>query len=169
MKPRLYAVKTVKDNERAGEVDEKVERNRLKSSPLTALANFYHQICGQARVFWRKWTTRLATRGAERVDERALAKTFIKLGATGFGGGLAVIAHIRRVVVYKNRWMSEEEFLDAVSLAQSLPGANTVNAIAYIGLKLCGIRGALVSVASFRRSEERRVGKECRSRWSPYH
>src|SRR5262245_21296920 len=132
-----------------GKVGETVERNRLKSSPLTALANFYHQICGQARGLWRKWTTRLATPGAERVDARSLAKTFFKLGATGFGGGLAVIAHIRRVVVYKNRWMSEEEFLDAVSLAQSLPGANTANAITYIGLKLCGIRGAMVSVASF--------------------
>src|SRR5262245_34346455 len=132
-----------------GKVGETVERNRLKSSPLTALTNFYHQICGQARGLWRKWTTRLATPGAERVDERALAKTFFKLGVTGFGGGLAVIAHIRRVVVYKNQWMSEEEFLDAVSLAQSLPGANTANAITYIGLKLCGIRGALVSVTSF--------------------
>src|SRR5215475_64393 len=132
-----------------GKVGETVERNRLKSSPLTALANFYHQIWGQARGLWRKWTTRLATRGAERVDERALAKTFFKLGLTGFGGGLAVIAHIRRVVVYKNQWMSEEEFLDAVSLAQSLPGANTANAITYIGLRLCGIRGPLVSVTSF--------------------
>ena len=27
----------------------------------------------------------------------------------------------------------------------------------------------IASVASFARSEERRVGKECRSRWSPYH
>lgn len=128
---------------------ETVERNRFKSSPLTALTNFYHQVRDQARDLWRKWTPRLATQGGERVDERALAKTFFKLGATGFGGGLAVIAHVRRVVVYKNRWMSEEEFLDAVSLAQSLPGANTANAITYIGLKLCGIRGAVVSVASF--------------------
>ena len=128
---------------------ETVERSRLKSSPLTALINFYRQSCDQARGLWRKWATRLATPREERVDERALAKTFFKLGATGFGGGLAVIAHVRRVVVYKNRWMSEEEFLDAVSLAQSLPGANTANAITYIGLKLCGIRGAMVSVTSF--------------------
>src|SRR5262245_4382555 len=91
----------------------------------------------------------MAAPGEERVDWRALAKAFFKLGLTGFGGGLAVIAQIRRVVVYKNRWMSEEEFLDAVSLAQSLPGANTANAITYIGLKLCGIRGALAAVTSF--------------------
>ncbi|HZF41138.1 MAG TPA: chromate transporter [Blastocatellia bacterium] len=130
-------------------MDETVERNRFKSSPLTALANFYHRSCDQARGLWRKWATRLVAPGEERVDWRSLAKTFFKLGVTGFGGGLAVIAHIRRVVVYNNRWMSEEEFLDAVSLAQSLPGANTANAITYIGLKLCGIRGALASVTSF--------------------
>jgi chromate transporter len=126
-------------------VDETVERSRFKWSPLTALAQFR----SQARGLWRKWIARLVVRGEGRVDWRALARTFFKLGATGFGGGLAVIAHIRSVVVYKNRWMSEDEFLDAVSLAQSLPGANTANAITYIGLKLCGIRGAMVSVASF--------------------
>src|SRR5215467_1203149 len=126
-------------------VNETVERNRGKSSPLKALVGFCHQI----RSLWRQWAIKLAQPGEERVASRSLAKTFFKLGATGFGGGLAVIAHIRRIVVYKNRWMSEEEFLDAVSLAQSLPGANTANAIAYIGLKLCGIRGALASVTSF--------------------
>jgi chromate transport protein ChrA len=130
-------------------VDDTAERSRIKSSPLTTLAGFCHHVRDQARGLWRKWAAKLAVRGEERVDWRALAKTFFKLGVTGFGGGLAVIAHIRRVVVYKNRWMSEEEFLDAVSLAQSLPGANTANAIAYIGLKLCGIRGALASVTSF--------------------
>jgi chromate transporter len=130
-------------------VDETAERNRFKSPPLTALAKFYHRIHRQARGLWRKWTSRLAAPGEERVDWRALAKAFFKLGLTGFGGGLAVIAQIRRVAVYKNRWMSEDEFLDAVSLAQSLPGANTANAITYIGLKLCGIRGALASVTSF--------------------
>src|SRR5262249_5945312 len=122
---------------------------RLKSSPLTALTNLYLQLRKQALGLWRKWITRPLARGEERVEWRALARTFFKLGATGFGGGMAVIAHIRRVVVYERRWMSEDEFLDAVSLAQSLPGANTANAITYIGLKLCGIRGAIASVASF--------------------
>ena len=126
-------------------MDETVERSRFKWSPLTALAQFR----SQARGLWRRWIARLVVRGEEKVEWRALARTFFKLGATGFGGGMAVIAHIRRVVVYKNRWMSEDEFLDAVSLAQSLPGANTANAITYIGLKLCGIRGALASVVSF--------------------
>ncbi|HZS07826.1 MAG TPA: chromate transporter [Blastocatellia bacterium] len=84
-----------------------------------------------------------------RMDWRILWPSFLKLGATGFGGGMAVISHIRRLVVHKNRWLSEEEFLDAVSLGQSLPGANAANVIAYIGLKLAGWRGALASVAGF--------------------
>ncbi len=83
------------------------------------------------------------------VEWRSLARTFLKLGTIGFGGGVAVIAQIRRVVVGERRWLSEGEFLDAVSLAQSLPGANAANAISYVGLKLGGIRGALVSVISF--------------------
>lgn len=84
-----------------------------------------------------------------RVEWRALARTFFKLGAVGFGGGFAVLAQIRRLVVRERRWLSEEEFLDAVSLAQSLPGANAANAITYVGLKLGGIRGAIASVTSF--------------------
>ncbi len=130
-------------------MSETVERARFKSATLTALINIYLQFRDQARGAWRKWVTRQLVPAEERVEWRALARTFFKLGATGFGGGLAVIAHIRRVVVYERHWMSEEEFLDAVSLAQSLPGANTANAITYIGLKLCGVRGALVSVTSF--------------------
>ncbi len=84
-----------------------------------------------------------------RADWRAMARAFLKVGATGFGGGVAVIAQIGRLVVRERRWLSEEEFLDAVSLAQSLPGANAANAITYIGLKIGGVRGALVSVTSF--------------------
>jgi len=130
-------------------VSETVERTRFKSAPITALVNIYLQFRNRARGKWREWFIKQFAPRTEIVEWRALARAFFKLGVTGFGGGLAVIAHIRRVVVYERRWMSEEEFLDAVSLAQSLPGANTANAITYIGLKLGGIRGALMSVTSF--------------------
>jgi chromate transporter len=82
-------------------------------------------------------------------DWHTLIKPFLRVGTTGFGGGIAVIAQIRRLVVTQKRWLSEEEFLDAVSLAQSLPGANAVNAISYIGLKVAGLRGALAAATSF--------------------
>lgn len=88
------------------------------------------------------------TRSPE-IDQRQLVREFLILGMTGFGGGMAVIAQIRRVVVRQKKWLTDEEFLDAVLLAQSLPGANAANAISYIGLKLRGVRGALISVAVF--------------------
>jgi chromate transporter len=97
----------------------------------------------------RAWLAEHFPLPEERIPWRELAKTFLKLGATGFGGGIAVISQIRRLVVRERRWMSEGEFLDAVSLAQSLPGANAANAISYVGLKLGGLRGAAVSVGSF--------------------
>ena len=84
-----------------------------------------------------------------KMNWRALCMPFLKLGAVGFGGGMAVISQIRRLVVQKNRWLSDDEFLDAVSLAQSLPGANAANAVTYIGMKLGGLRGAAVSVGCF--------------------
>jgi chromate transporter len=97
----------------------------------------------------RVWIAEQLPLPQERIGWRDLAETFLKLGFTGFGGGIAVLGQIRRLVVRERRWLSEEEFLDAVSLAQSLPGANAANAISYIGLKLGGLRGALVSVSSF--------------------
>jgi len=97
----------------------------------------------------REWLAEQFAPQQAQVEWRALAKTFLKLGATGFGGGVAVIAQIRRLVVLERRWMTEEEFLDAVSLAQSLPGANAANAATYVGLKLGGVRGAVASVSSF--------------------
>ena len=93
-------------------------------------------------------TTQLAPQ-PYRVSPRSLSREFMKLGVTGFGGGIAVIAQIRRLAVRDRHWLTEGEFLDAVSLAQSLPGANAANAVTYIGLKLAGLRGALVSTSSF--------------------
>ena len=112
----------------------------------------FNELRTLTRGFWHSAHVWLANQFAPddaRVGERELVKTFFKIGATGFGGGVAIIAQIRRVVVRERRWLNEEEFLDAVSLAQSLPGANAANAIAYVGLKLGGIRGALASVSSF--------------------
>jgi chromate transporter len=137
----------------ASEAGERTENPKYKSALITALINGYRQLRGQLRGQLR---ARLRQRIAEhfapqetRVEWRALARTFLKLGATGFGGGIAILAQIRRLVVRERRWLSDEEFLDAVSLAQSLPGANAANAITYVGLKLGGMRGAIVSVTSF--------------------
>ena len=53
--------------------------------------------------------------------------TFLKIGAFTFGGGWAMISIIEREVVTNRKWLNGEEFLDLLSLAQSLPGILAVN------------------------------------------
>ena len=76
----------------------------------------------------------------------SIAREFAALGLTSFGGGLT--AHIRRVVVGKRGWLTEEEFLEALAVAQVMPGPNVVNLSVYIGRRLRGLPGALMAVAS---------------------
>jgi chromate transporter len=73
--------------------------------------------------------------------------SFLQVGTTGFGGGLAVIAQLRTLVLQKRRWFTEHEFAEGLALAQSLPGSMANNVAAYVGLRLRGWRGATVAVA----------------------
>ncbi|HKS29942.1 MAG TPA: chromate transporter [Pyrinomonadaceae bacterium] len=75
--------------------------------------------------------------------------SFLYVGLTGFGGGLAVIAQIRVLAVRKRRWFTEHEFAEAFALAQSLPGTNAGNAVSYIGWRLRGLQGAAVAMIGF--------------------
>jgi len=72
--------------------------------------------------------------------------TFFKIGATTFGGGYAMLPIIRREVVTGHGWLEDEEFLDALAVAQSLPGAVAVNTAIFIGHKVGGISGAVVAM-----------------------
>lgn len=94
---------------------------------------------GQRRL---KRLSRMATLGG-------IFLSFLKIGATGFGGGLAVIAQIRTLAVLKRNWFTEHEFAEAFALAQSLPGTNAGNLVTYIGLRLRGWRGAAVGLTGF--------------------
>jgi chromate transporter len=73
--------------------------------------------------------------------------SFLQVGTTGFGGGLAVIAQLRALVLQKRRWFTDHEFAEGLALAQSLPGSMAGNIAAYVGLRLRGWRGAAVALA----------------------
>jgi chromate transporter len=73
--------------------------------------------------------------------------SFLQVGTTGFGGGLAVVAQLRALALQKRRWFTEHEFAEGLALAQSLPGSMANNVAAYVGLRLRGWRGATVAVA----------------------
>ena len=70
---------------------------------------------------------------------------FFKIGAFTFGGGYAMIPLIEEEIVNKNGWIEEEEFLDIIALAQSIPGALAINAATYIGYKTLGFWGAITA------------------------
>jgi chromate transporter len=70
---------------------------------------------------------------------------FLKIGATAFGGFMALIAVVQTQIVERRKLLSHSEMLDGISLATVLPGPVAVNVVAYIGYKLRGLAGALVS------------------------
>lgn len=69
----------------------------------------------------------------------------LKLGSVGFGGGLAVLAMIRREFVERRRVVGEDEFAEMAALAQALPGAVSVNAITILGTRVSGWWAGLVA------------------------
>ncbi len=76
----------------------------------------------------------------------ALFVTFLKVSLAGFGGP---IVWARRIVVERQRWMSDAEFADLLTLCQFLPGPNVVSIAVCVGAKFRGSAGALAGLAGF--------------------
>lgn len=72
-------------------------------------------------------------------------KVFFKIGLFTIGGGLAMIPVIRHEFVEKQQWINDEDITDVLAISQSMPGIIAVNASTFLGYRLRGIRGALVS------------------------
>ena len=69
--------------------------------------------------------------------------TFFKIGMFTLGGGYAMIPLIEAEVVDKHGWVSKEEFLDLIAIAQSCPGVFAINISTFIGYKLRKKAGAV--------------------------
>ena len=70
---------------------------------------------------------------------------FFKIGAFTVGGGYAMIPLIEAEIVTKKGWVTKEDFLDLLAIAQSAPGVFAVNIAIFIGYRLRGVRGCLVT------------------------
>ena len=70
---------------------------------------------------------------------------FFKIGAFTIGGGYAMVPLIENEIVTKRNWISKDDFIDLLAIAQSAPGILAVNISIFIGYKLRGIRGSLVT------------------------
>lgn len=76
------------------------------------------------------------------------AKTALYTGAIGYGGP-AILGQMKKKLVHEKEWISEENFMNALSLADILPGATGVTLIGYLGYKLKGIRGWLLGAGLY--------------------
>ena len=74
-----------------------------------------------------------------------LIKTFFKIGIFTLGGGYAMIPLIEEEVVNRHKWVSKDEMLDLIAIAQSCPGVFAINIAIFIGYKLNKVRGALAA------------------------
>jgi chromate transporter len=73
-----------------------------------------------------------------------LCKTTLYIGTVGYGGP-AILALMKRTLVDRREWIAEREFMNALSLAQILPGATGVSVITYVGFKLGKLWGAILA------------------------
>lgn len=73
-----------------------------------------------------------------------LLKTTFYIGVIGYGGP-AILALMKKIFVHQKEWISEKEFMNALSLAQILPGATGVSVVGYIGFKLRKLWGGILA------------------------
>ena len=67
----------------------------------------------------------------ERTSLSYIFFTFLKLGATAFGGYMSLVAIVQKQLVEVDKKLKEEDLLDGISLTSVLPGPVAVNTIAY--------------------------------------
>lgn len=75
----------------------------------------------------------------------SLFTTFFKIGLFTFGGGYAMIANIREVVVEGKRWLTDDELVEVIAIAESTPGPIAINLATFVGYKKGGFFGSLLA------------------------
>ena len=69
--------------------------------------------------------------------------TFFKIGAFTFGGGYAMIPLIQREAVENRKWVTDEDILDIITIAESTPGPIAINSATFVGYRAAGVLGSV--------------------------
>jgi chromate transporter len=80
------------------------------------------------------------------VAQASIAQIFLEfliIGATSFGG---VVPYLRGSLVTKRHWVDDKEFVEMLSISQSLPGLNATNMAVLVGEKLRGAPGSIAAI-----------------------
>lgn len=70
---------------------------------------------------------------------------FFKIGAFTFGGGYAMIPLIQKETVETKGWITDEDILEIVAIAESTPGPIAINSATFVGYKVCGVLGSFLA------------------------
>src|SRR5213082_4274190 len=74
---------------------------------------------------------------------------FLKLGAAGFGGPVALVGYMHRDLVEKRKWISEDDYKEGLALAQLAPGPLAAQLGIYLGYLHYRLLGATVAGLAF--------------------
>lgn len=80
---------------------------------------------------------------------KALARLFLKLGMTAFGGPVAHISMMQKEVVDRRGWMDHRHFMDLIGATNLIPGPNSTEMAIHIGYERGGWKGLLVAGCCF--------------------
>ena len=69
--------------------------------------------------------------------------TFLKIGGFTFGGGHAMIPLIQRETVENKKWITDDDILEIIAIAESTPGPVAINAATFVGYRTAGFLGAV--------------------------
>lgn len=78
-----------------------------------------------------------------------ITRYFLKLGATGFGGPVALASYMRQDLVEKRRWLTETEYDEGLAISTACPGPLAYQLGIYCGYVLKGVRGAICAAVAF--------------------
>ncbi|GFE57619.1 chromate transporter [Geobacter sp. AOG1] len=85
---------------------------------------------------------------SQRVSLLEIFKVFFFIGATGFGGGMAIVSLTERVCVHEKKWISMEEFMHGLAFGQIL-GPFSLNTCTFVGYYLRGPVGGIIAASAF--------------------
>ena len=71
--------------------------------------------------------------------------TFFKIGLFTFGGGYAMISTIRETIVENKKWITDDELMQIITIAESTPGPIAINMATYIGYKQRKVLGSIMA------------------------
>lgn len=74
---------------------------------------------------------------------------FLRLGALGFGGPIGLAGHMHRDLVEQRRWISQQDYVEGLALAQLAPGPLAAQLAIYLGWVRAGAPGATLVAAAF--------------------